>query len=68
MLINLDDGQLRATLRLRANNRVRLILDYPGEEPYRSRVLTALSDLLRPTSASTETTRAITPNPQEIEA
>lgn len=48
MLVDLQDANLRARISCIAGDKYRLVLDYPRDPAYRDRVLSALSDLLRP--------------------
>ena len=50
MLLDLAEPGIQARITLLKGERVRLVLDYPREAPYRARVLAALSELLRPAS------------------
>ena len=53
MLLDLEDVQIRASIRRVASDRIRLVLEYPREDHYRDRVLAALADLLRPSLPAT---------------
>lgn len=55
MLLDLEDGRLRARISSLSGNRIRLVLDYPHEAAYRTRILTALSDILRPATGAPDT-------------
>lgn len=48
MLLDLAEPGIQARITLLKGDRVRLVLDYPSEAPYRDKVLSALSEILRP--------------------
>ena len=62
MLVDLQDANLRARISCITDDRYRLVLDYPRDPAYRDRVLSALSDLLRPAEAETQQKRRGRPN------
>lgn len=53
-MLDLQDANLRARISCITDDRYRLVLDYPRDPTYRDRVLSALSDLLRPAEAETQ--------------
>ena len=48
MLLDLEDDQVRCRISEQVNGKLRLTLDYPHTAEYRRRVMTAVSDLIRP--------------------
>lgn len=52
MRLDIEDDRLRARIGPIRENMLRLVLEYPREEPYPERVRTALADLLRPPSST----------------
>jgi hypothetical protein len=49
MVLDLEVERIKATLRRLPENRVKLTIEYPSEPYFRNKVLSALSDLIRPT-------------------
>ena len=48
MMIDLDDVRIRGSVRRTPNNMARITIDYPREEPYRRRIMSALAGLIDP--------------------
>ncbi len=48
MVLDLDDNNIQASLKLMPNNMARLTITYPRVQPYSTRVLTYLFRLLQP--------------------
>ena len=57
MVLDVEDPQLKASIKRLPNDRFRMILDYPAEARYWDQVFDALSVLFRPASTG-ETEKA----------
>jgi len=47
MTLDLEDGQLRITLKPLTDDRRRLTVDYPSDETHRKRVMESLATMMR---------------------
>lgn len=48
MYLDLADIQIRASIKRISGDRIRLVLEYPREDVYRDKIMSALSELLKP--------------------